>query len=350
MTKPQQPGKRGRPVPADGAEVKAGGWTEGAEPRRRPFPGPPQAAGMLRVAMTRPAYADLVEHVKAHLEAEVCGVLVGEVGEDNVGLHVSIEAIIRGEAAKAGGAHVTYTHETWEQIHAQMEESFPKLQIVGWYHSHPGFGVEFSDMDRFIQENFFSGPAQIAFVSDPLGGEEALWANTPTGPVNLDRFWVDGRERRCQVPAAGHAAPLVDGGRSPAGDLRAVEERLAQLIQVVEDQRLLWYRTVLTVGMIAGLSFIALVGYNVYEHMTARLRPPELQTFVPVPVQVGDQTVMLGIDVVRWHVPPELNAAYVELERQRQEAAASAVPSPTPDGPGHGKSAPPAPSKKDQKP
>ena len=36
------------------------------------------------------------------------------------------------------------------------------LKIVGWYHTHPGFGVEFSEMDLFIQQNFFGGPAQIA--------------------------------------------------------------------------------------------------------------------------------------------------------------------------------------------
>ncbi len=37
-----------------------------------------------------------------------------------------------------------------------MEEKHSSLSIVGWYHSHPGFGVEFSDMDMFIQKNFFS--------------------------------------------------------------------------------------------------------------------------------------------------------------------------------------------------
>ena len=73
---------------------------------------------------------------------------------------MSVEATIRGDAARKGPTHVTFTQETWTQIHKDKDERHPKRQIVGWYHTHPGFGVEFSEMDLFVQRNFFPAPGR----------------------------------------------------------------------------------------------------------------------------------------------------------------------------------------------
>src|SRR5579872_6162026 len=161
------------PPKPPGDPVIAGGWSEKVKHKRRAFPGPAGATERLRIAMTRQSYADLTAHAKESLNAEICGVLVGELCEDDAGPFVSVEETIRGASAREASTHVTFTQETWTQIHTEKERKHPKRQIVGWYHTHPGFGVEFSEMDIFIQRNFFSGAGQIAFVTDPLGGEES---------------------------------------------------------------------------------------------------------------------------------------------------------------------------------
>jgi len=123
----------------------------GAEkPMRRTFPGPRNADAKLRVAVERSAYAELVAHAKSSLKAEVCGVLAGHVCQDDEGVFVGVEAVIPGASASEGSVHVTFTQETWNAIHTSLERDHPKLKIVGWYHTHPGFGVEFSEMDLFI--------------------------------------------------------------------------------------------------------------------------------------------------------------------------------------------------------
>jgi hypothetical protein len=61
--------------------------------------------------------------------------------------------------------------------------------------------------------------------------------------------------------------------------------------------------------------------YRLQQHH-ARLSPAGGAGFVPVPVQIGDKVVMLGVGIVKWDVPKELNAAYLELERQKQQAGA----------------------------
>lgn len=312
--------------------VTTGGWSGQSKPARRKFPGPADAREPLRIAMTRPAYADLTAHAKESLNAEVCGVLVGQVCEDDFGQFVSVEGAIRGSAARKGATHVTFTQETWTQIHEEKEKSHPKLQIVGWYHTHPGFGVEFSEMDRFVQRNFFSAPSQIAFVTDPLGGAEAILANVDGDVQPVSRFWVEGRERRCQNLSDSEAAPAASGAVSAETEkaLRSMDERIGQLMQMVDAQSASYHRFLLTIGMIVAMGVIVYVGYSIYSAWAHQDRPPELQGFVPVPVQLGDKSVLLGVGIYKWDVPPALNAAFVELEREKQaaeKAAAATQPS-----------------------
>ena len=112
----------------------------GAEkPVRRTFPGPRNANARLRVAVERSAYAELVAHAKSSLKAEVCGVLAGQVCEDDEGCFVGVEAMIPGTAAGEGSAMSRSPRKRGTRFHASLERDHPGLKIVGWYHTHPGF-------------------------------------------------------------------------------------------------------------------------------------------------------------------------------------------------------------------
>jgi proteasome lid subunit RPN8/RPN11 len=88
---------------------------------------------------------------------------------------MTVEACIAGINAAQGGAHVTFTQDTWEHIYKIKDKEYPDHKIVGWYHSHPGFGVFLSEHDLFIQQNFFSNPQQVAWVYDPHTDEEGCF-------------------------------------------------------------------------------------------------------------------------------------------------------------------------------
>jgi proteasome lid subunit RPN8/RPN11 len=100
------------------------------------------------------------QHARSHMTTEVCGVLIGDKHNGVVEVRASIEA---SNAAQAG-THVTFTQDAWEAIYRVKDESYPDQRIIGWYHSHPGFGVFLSEHDMFIQRNFFSSPDQVAWV------------------------------------------------------------------------------------------------------------------------------------------------------------------------------------------
>ena len=280
-----------------------------------------------RVACERGAYAEVIAHAKESLQSEICGALAGEVCEDEEGLFIEVKAAIRGAAAREGSTHVTFTQETWNAIHRKLEQNFPKLQIVGWYHSHPGFGVEFSEMDVFIQKNFFPAATQIALVTDPLGGDVAICQSTAAGIRYLDRFWVDGREHQCRVPArqtmtAADASPATGG---PAGklqeDVRALEARLGQVLQGLDEQHSRFQWTLMALFVVVAASLVGYIGWSIWHAYAARMDPPHLNQYVRIPVQIGERTVMLGVQVVDWEVPPELNALMIQMAAAVEKAA-----------------------------
>ena len=90
-------------------------------------------------------------------------------------------------------------------MHEALERDFPDEQIVGWYHSHPGFGIFLSGHDLFIHENFFSGPSQIAYVVDPHAGTEGVFGWREGKIVVLE----EGKARRKGTSGGGMTGRLV---------------------------------------------------------------------------------------------------------------------------------------------
>jgi len=292
--------------------LSMGEWVDFKKPRRRRFPGPRRVQEPLRLNFSRPAFADLIAHAREGLDEEVCGVLAGELCKDREGLFVQAEAALRGTSSQQGKTHVTFTHQTWDEIHQAMERDHPDLQIVGWYHSHPGFGVEFSEMDLFVQSNFFAGPAQFALVTDPLKGDMAACVNAPDGIRHLSRFWVDGRELPCRVPEE-PSPPSSEAADSRIGhSLKELEAQLGLAVDYWEEQwasmrQLLNMVLLLLVFLAAGLAI--LIGQRMYQGVfSPRIEPPRLRSYVPVPVSIDGKEALLGIGLYKWEIPQELRS------------------------------------------
>lgn len=118
------------------------------------------------------------------MKTEVCGVLIGSMQNATI----QIEACIAGKNAAQAGTHVTFTQDTWEHIYKVKDEQYPNDRIVGWYHSHPGFGVFLSDHDTFIHRNFFSASEQVAWVYDPHSDDEGFFGWTGERITRIGQF------------------------------------------------------------------------------------------------------------------------------------------------------------------
>jgi proteasome lid subunit RPN8/RPN11 len=169
-----------------------------------------------RVFFRTAVHEQIEKHASEDLSIEICGVLVGLWQRDDAGPFALISEYIRCDSAKSGFAEVTFTHDAWTKINVQMDTKFTDLKIVGWYHSHPNFGIFLSDRDIFIHEHFFSGPGQIAHVVDPVRKIDGVFAWQAGKPALCPHFWVG--ERICVTPdkPAEDSSAHADGLQSKA--------------------------------------------------------------------------------------------------------------------------------------
>jgi proteasome lid subunit RPN8/RPN11 len=209
--------------PADQAR-DAGRVSPADYPRREPPPVEGRREAGFQVVVRPAVLTAVAEHGRTTPDIEVCGVLVGRVYHDDAGPYLHVEASIRGEHAGNLAAQVTFTAETWAHIQAEMDRLYPDKRILGWYHTHPGFGIFLSDMDRFIHDNFFNLPWQVAYVYDPRSGEDGMFV------------WRCGRPARepFLVEKAVGVAPtegpvLLQKAEAGPSPLAALAERLSRL-------------------------------------------------------------------------------------------------------------------------
>ena len=179
------------------------------------FPG--DAKSPFRICIDSKAHKEIHAHAAEKIEVEICGVLVGRWGRDDKGPFLFVSASIRGEAATNKFAEVTFTHDTWSKINSRMDKDFVGQSIVGWYHTHPDFGIFLSDRDRFIHEHFFNEPGQVALVVDPVREEEGVFIWSGGKAVPTSHYWVgdkirvpkvqdDGKETRSRSSAKHESA------------------------------------------------------------------------------------------------------------------------------------------------
>lgn len=156
-------------------------------------------SGRIRVAAS--VLTEIDAHVGSDTTVEQGGVLVGDV-EAATGTTV-ITARIPAVGAISEIASLRFTHETWDHINSVMERDHAGARMVGWYHSHPHFGIFLSEYDQFIHNNFFSQPWQVAYVVDPLLRQRGFFA------------WVDGTLMR--VPSWETWRTEVGAADAPVG-------------------------------------------------------------------------------------------------------------------------------------
>jgi proteasome lid subunit RPN8/RPN11/tetratricopeptide (TPR) repeat protein len=266
----------------DGLDISLGSVQQASARRREP---PDRRAGLLvtavgavrsgapRIYMTRRAADAIERHAQSETARELGGVLLGGHYEGRDGEFVEIEDALPAEGAESHAARITFTHETWARVAEAVDARPDRLQIVGWYHTHPGFGIFLSHHDLFIHQNFFAEPWQVALVVDPVAGTRGFF------------HWQDGRVR----PMAGWylyaseeegeaLSGLVDllrsgrrGAPAPVGPSAGLADRVpAALYQRLEALRSYAVLAAIVGLLVLGLNLILLmnlmrVGQEVQE-------------------------------------------------------------------------------------
>jgi proteasome lid subunit RPN8/RPN11 len=119
---------------------------------------------------------DMEMHAKSDESVELGGVLLGAQCTDEDGRpFVVITDSLRASHYESTKGSFKFTHDTWSAISRERDEFPDELQMVGWYHTHPDWGVFLSGMDMFICDNFFNKKLDVAYVIDPCRGDRGMF-------------------------------------------------------------------------------------------------------------------------------------------------------------------------------
>ncbi len=234
--------------------------------------------------------ADAIErHALRDTSVELGGIMLGhecvddQTGEPFVWVTESLEA----KHYENTQASFTYTHDSWEEITRERDRLYPDLDIVGWYHTHPDFGVFLSSHDLFIHRNFFSQPLQLAYVVDPIRQTRGFFRWRDGGLDQVGGYYVssDRGERIALARLVNdlESIPNADPGGGGGGGLspRLEAELIAMLSRPYQAQSSSADRSQQAalfglVGLFAGILIVAV-----------------LACLYALAQQVRDQTVVL---------------------------------------------------------
>jgi len=232
------------------------------------------------------------QHARSENKTEVCGVLIGrETGEG-----IEIAACITGVKATQGGAHVTFTQDTWEHIYKIKDKEYPNERILGWYHSHPGFGVFLSDQDTFIHKNFFSSPRQVAWVYDPHSDEEGCFAWQENRIVRLTRIDIVDQRGGERADDTNKPEPVLAGDAPDDSSAKIRVESIERAPVSDEDSLQRLVGAVLSHLSVLLLGFA--IAYFLFPKVLVMAVPVDPRTGMPVGPMV-EVPAKTGMDLLR---------------------------------------------------
>lgn len=211
-----------------------------------------------RILVSREAWEALeaLFRVSGASQERVGGLLLGSTTPAGNGMMVVVEAI----APDSQASPEAPDYAPSDALFASAGLS-DRTECVGWYHTHPGEGVYFSESDQEVQRERFGELGQVALVCDPLREEASFfyWAGLGRlGPV--DRGEVEGTFNPWKRPR-------------PKLPRRPVESRPVALL----------------VGTLLALTGLALGGYALTPRLTAAL-----ERRAPAQVSVSNQEFLVS--------------------------------------------------------
>ena len=228
-------------------------WLHGEQPK----------AGQVWIITSQLALEQIIAHSHSDLSSELGGALLGHAYRHQSTVFVEVKAAIPATNQDHGPIHFTFTADSWPQLQADRNQHYPELDIVGWFHTHPGLGVFYSSDDVVVHSAAFILPWHVGLVFDPIRNEACFfgWVRGELEPFTGFYELVDqGAEsvidwRVVKTAVWDHAYDYSEGLHQ---DNTAISDDTTSLGAAVAPSMQSRTRIGPTINMWAGLSGIAL--------------------------------------------------------------------------------------------
>ena len=130
-------------------------------------------------------HKEIEEFASQDRNAECVGLLLGEVIAEGTSRVVHISAIAPAKGAVGTRSSIRLSTDAWQEMLRVRDTRYSELRVLGWFHTHVGWGVFMSDADVFLHRHFFPHPNMISYVLDPTTGRDGFF------------FWHEGKISLC---------------------------------------------------------------------------------------------------------------------------------------------------------
>jgi proteasome lid subunit RPN8/RPN11 len=265
---------------------------------------------------------DIELHAVSDTSVELGGVLLGGQYQDEDGRpFVVVTDSLRAQHFEATKGSFKFTHETWEKISRERDEFPENLQMVGWYHTHPDWGVFLSSMDMFICDNFFNRPLDLALVVDPCRGDRGMFMWTGRTNERIRRcggfYLIASRFRREELEF--FAASLEGKQTMPATDPRfgfPIHMSTPAPVVNISESRNSWHGPLIAGMLTVQLLVLVLLAWKLLDPLSGVAAAEQPADDKPKEKTVAEQIQELRQEVARHYDDEQRSQAQNDAQQQ----------------------------------
>lgn len=153
----------------------------------------------LRVYLQYDLWRALDQYAVRDTSRELAALLVGLVAEGPDGDTLLIEDAIE---VGLGEAKERFSSRSWQHARRVARTRYPDRVILGWYHTHPGLGLDLSSEERDVHGAIFPEHWQILYVVDPVSRDRNFYRKIEGKLQPAQGFRIFGKESSVAAQAA----------------------------------------------------------------------------------------------------------------------------------------------------
>ena len=146
----------------------------------------------LRVYLRYDLFRALDEYAVRDTSRELAALLVGQIQEGGQGNCIVVEDAI--EIGVGDEREGRFSPRVWQHARRVARTRYATKVIVGWYHTHPGTGLDLSQEEREVHKTFFPEAWQVMYVVDPVSRDRNFYRCQENRLGGVRGFRIFGKE------------------------------------------------------------------------------------------------------------------------------------------------------------
>lgn len=195
----------------------------------------------LKVIILESALRTIFEHARGDLVYERFGILVGgaftdqQTGEN----WVEIVGMLPADRVHATSGSVEVSPDEINRLNAKVdvyfEQTHETVRRIGWYHTHPNYGIFMSPTDQTNQKLCYNAEWQMALVVDPIRWLYGTFAGPDCQPLDKGILVLSETQAQQLDTPAFRSWQMVRGNAQPQPQPRPIEERSPALAAIATN-------------------------------------------------------------------------------------------------------------------